>query len=262
MTYLPSGHRSRSSTRTLAPPSWMSRVAHGSGTQAPSIVPARNVSRVWAFSWGTTETSPPPAVSVARPCSFSQLRSATSWVLPSDGRGDLLALEVGRARDLGLDHEERAARGRAGDDADGLAVGLRERVDGGVGADVGDVDGVREERLDGRRPRVERGDLDVGIREELLERAVVGERHQAGRVGDVREDAEANRDRVLEGSNRSARRGRSRSRPRRRGRDGPQARMPQACSLPRSALSWRLSRCCRPRRWSPRARGWRGFVRV
>ena len=92
MTYLPSGHRSRSSTRTLAPPSWMSRVAHGSGTQAPSMVPARNVSSVWAFSWGTTETSPPPAVSVVRPCSLSQDRSATSWVLPSDGLAIFLPL--------------------------------------------------------------------------------------------------------------------------------------------------------------------------
>ena len=92
VTYLPSGHRSRSSTRTLAPPSWIRRVAHGSGTQAPSIVPARNVSRVWEFSWGTTETSPPPAVSVLRPCSLSHERSATSCVLPSDGLAIFLPL--------------------------------------------------------------------------------------------------------------------------------------------------------------------------
>ena len=70
----------------------MRRVAHGSGTQAPSIVPAMNVSSVWALSCGTTETSPPPAVSVRRPWSLSQARSATSWVLPSDGVAMLLPL--------------------------------------------------------------------------------------------------------------------------------------------------------------------------
>ena len=37
VTYWPSGHRVRSSTRTLPPPSWTSRVAQGSGTQAPAM---------------------------------------------------------------------------------------------------------------------------------------------------------------------------------------------------------------------------------
>src|SRR6266508_1920831 len=85
VTNLPPGQSLASSTSTLPPPSRSSRVAHGSGTQAPSISPALNSSRVCAFSWLTTCTSPPPCVSVLNPCPASQLRSATSWVLPSCG---------------------------------------------------------------------------------------------------------------------------------------------------------------------------------
>ena len=55
-------------------------------------MPAWKVSRVCAFSWGTIETSPPPAVSVVRPCYLSHERSATSWVLPSDGLAIFLPL--------------------------------------------------------------------------------------------------------------------------------------------------------------------------
>ena len=48
------------------------------------------VSSVWALSCGVIETSPPPAVSVASPWPLSQARSATSWVLPSDGDARVL----------------------------------------------------------------------------------------------------------------------------------------------------------------------------
>ena len=41
---------------------------------------------------GTILTSPPPFVSVARPFCFNQERSATSWVLPSDGDPTFLPL--------------------------------------------------------------------------------------------------------------------------------------------------------------------------
>ena len=85
VTYWPSGHRSRSSTSTLPPPSWINRVAHGSGTHAPWMSPERNVCRVWLFSWGAMLTSPPPASSELKPFSFSHERSATSWVLPRLG---------------------------------------------------------------------------------------------------------------------------------------------------------------------------------
>ena len=64
------GHRLRSSTITLAPASATSRVAHGSGTQAPSMPPDRNVANVWALSWGTMDTSPPPSTVLLRPLDF------------------------------------------------------------------------------------------------------------------------------------------------------------------------------------------------
>ena len=85
VTYCPSGHRSRSSTSTVPPPSWIRRVAHGSGTHAPSMSPALKESSVAPFSCGLIETSPPPDSSADKPLSCSQARSATSWVLPSAG---------------------------------------------------------------------------------------------------------------------------------------------------------------------------------
>lgn len=72
--------------------SWTRRLAKGSGTQAPSMSPVAKVCRVCAFSCGTMWTSPPPLVSVLRPFSCSQWRSATSWVLPSCGVAIFLPL--------------------------------------------------------------------------------------------------------------------------------------------------------------------------
>src|SRR3954465_9581405 len=92
VTYLPCGHRSASSTRILPPPSVTSRVAHGSGTHAPTSSPLLKAFSVVALSCGRMETSPPPVVSVLRPFDFSHVRSATSWVLPSCGDATLLPL--------------------------------------------------------------------------------------------------------------------------------------------------------------------------
>ena len=80
-----SGHRVFSSTSVLPPASSTSRDAHGSGSQAPSISPDLNRSRVCAFSWLTMSTSLPPVVCTFNPLSSSHLRSATSWVPPSCG---------------------------------------------------------------------------------------------------------------------------------------------------------------------------------
>src|SRR3954447_8740012 len=85
VTNRPFGHRLASSTRIFPPPSFTRRVAHGSGTQAPSIWPCWNDVSVTALSCGTTETSPPPDVSVVKPFVFSHERSAMSCVLPSCG---------------------------------------------------------------------------------------------------------------------------------------------------------------------------------
>ena len=85
VTNWPAGHRLRSSTRTLPPPSFTSRVAQGSGTQAPAIRFCWKAVSVWELSWGTIFTSPPPWVSVLRPWERNQARAATSCVLPSWG---------------------------------------------------------------------------------------------------------------------------------------------------------------------------------
>ena len=90
VTNCPSGQISDSSRRTLPPPSFTRRVAHGSGTQAPSSSPAWNAASVSALSCGVIATSPPPLVSVSKPCSWSHARRATSWVLPSDGVASLV----------------------------------------------------------------------------------------------------------------------------------------------------------------------------
>src|SRR5690242_965200 len=92
VTNLPFGQSVDSSTRTCPPPSFTRRVAHGSGTQAPSIEPAWNACRVVALSCGTTDTSPPPVVVVLYPWLFSHVRSATSCVLPSCGLASFVPL--------------------------------------------------------------------------------------------------------------------------------------------------------------------------
>src|SRR5712691_6869019 len=91
VTYWPPGHNVFSSTRTLPPPSWTRRVAHGSGTQAPSVWPLLKASSVWALSCGRIETSPPPSLVVTRPLFANQVRSATSWVLPSRPAADVIS---------------------------------------------------------------------------------------------------------------------------------------------------------------------------
>src|SRR3979409_850556 len=137
----PFSQRSFSSTRTL-PPAWSTRrEAQGSGSHAPSSFPSWKSLRVWAFSVGLTATSPPPFGVVFRPCLPSQARSGTSWGPPSRG--------VARGVSLG------AARGRAGDDADGGTLALDEGVDGRVRAEVRRVDGTGVQGLDRGRSGVE-----------------------------------------------------------------------------------------------------------
>ncbi len=68
-------------------PSATIRVTHGSGTQAPAMVPASKEVRVVALSSGRMVTSPDPPLGPGkvRPCLRSQVRRATSWVFPSWG---------------------------------------------------------------------------------------------------------------------------------------------------------------------------------
>ena len=113
-----SGHRVFSSTSTLPPASSTSRDAHGSGSQAPSISPDLNRSRVCVFSWLTMSTS--AAAGRLHLQAVVQQPLAQRHVLGAAQLrgGHLLALEVGRDVDLRLDDERRAVVGGAGDDPD------------------------------------------------------------------------------------------------------------------------------------------------
>ena len=92
----PFGHWVFSLTRTWPWPSLTIRVTQGSGTQAPAMVPASNEVSVVALSSGRMFTSPLPPFGPGkvRPCFFSQVRSATSWVLPSWGVASVLPFEL------------------------------------------------------------------------------------------------------------------------------------------------------------------------
>src|SRR5580704_10212921 len=90
----PLGHKVFSFTRTCPWPSATSRVAQGSGTQAPAIEPASKEVSVVALSSGRMVTWPLPPLGPGkvRPCFLSQVRKATSWVLPSCGVAMVLPL--------------------------------------------------------------------------------------------------------------------------------------------------------------------------
>ena len=108
------------------PPSSTRREAQGSGTQAPSILPASNRSSVVALSCGCTSTSPAPCSVGRRPLLEPVAQRDVLGVAELRG-GDGLALEVGDGGDPGLHHELGAAVVGAGDDAQRLAVRLRRR---------------------------------------------------------------------------------------------------------------------------------------
>ena len=107
----------------------------------------------------------------------------------------VLPLRSAGAVDVRLDDEHGAARGGAGDDPQRRALRLREAVDRRVGADVGGVDRVGEQGVDGVGAGVERRRLERDVRAELVlgEDALVDADERRG-VGDVREVAEPQRD--------------------------------------------------------------------
>src|SRR5580693_9398366 len=74
------------SDSSTLPPSFTISMSYGAGSEAPAICPDWNSSTAAEFGLvGLMETSPPPVALVASPCCLSQYRSATSWVLPSEG---------------------------------------------------------------------------------------------------------------------------------------------------------------------------------
>src|ERR1700733_1732887 len=85
VTNWPLGHRLASSTSTWPPAATICASA-GAGSQPPAIDPDWNASTASEFGViGVIGTSPPPVEVLVRPCVESQWRSATSWVLPSEG---------------------------------------------------------------------------------------------------------------------------------------------------------------------------------
>src|SRR4029079_5692137 len=105
------------------------------------------------------------------------------------GGAQLLALEVCRTLDRGVDDQRGAAGGRAGDDGEGLTPGVDERVDGRAGADVRGVDGAGLQCLHGCGSRVERRDREPGRPEVSGEEALLvrDDRRGMGEVGKVPE---------------------------------------------------------------------------
>src|ERR1700751_752242 len=76
------------SVTSTFPPSWTISTSYGDGSDPPAICPDLNSSTAAEFGVvGLIATSPPPVVLVVSPCCLSQYRTATSWVLPSDGVG-------------------------------------------------------------------------------------------------------------------------------------------------------------------------------
>ena len=173
---LPCGHNVASSTRTLPPPSFTRRVAHGSGTHAPSMLPCSNAVSVIELSCGHDRD-----VAAARRSGASRCRSATcaarrlaccraaAW-RPScpSGRPPLL-IDGFTTKNAPPDAVPATMRT--------AAVRLLVRVDRGVRADERRVERAREERGDGFGPGVERLRRQLHVRAELRrERSVLRRR--------------------------------------------------------------------------------------
>ena len=171
VTNCPSGHSVSSSTSTVPPPSSTRRDGPRLGHPGAGDVAGLERLSVWAFSCGRIVTSPPPAASTAKPWSASQVRSATSWVLPVCGLATILpsscaGVVMPWATTSDAPPEVAPATMRSG-----LAAGLGEGVDRRVRADEGGVERAGEQRLDGRGAGVEDLGVERGAAEGLGEEA-------------------------------------------------------------------------------------------
>ena len=122
-------------------------------------------------------------------CSLSHFFSATSWVLPSCGVAMILPLSWSGEVMSGEVTSWAPPDVEPGDQPDGLAVGLGERVDRRAGADEPGVERAAEQRRDLVGAGVERlgGELR---RAQLLGEEAVGDADERGGVGDVGEVAQ------------------------------------------------------------------------
>ena len=228
VTNSPSGHSSASSSSTWPPPSLTRRVAHGSGTHAPSRAPAWNAASVSALSCGViVHVAAAAGVGLVALLGEPRPQGDVLGVAERRRRQRRAGEVVGRVDALA--HDERgAARRRAGDDAQRLAVGLGVAVDRRVGADEAGVEGAGEHRLDDLGAGVERRQLELDVGAERLGEQPGLDADDRRGVGDVREVAEAQRDGLACAAASSTppaavaarRRRRRRRTPRRRGRRG------------------------------------------
>ena len=154
VTNWPSGHRSASSTSTWPPPSCTSRVAQGSGTQAPSMSPAWKAASVSALSCGRSDVAAAGVVGLEALLGQPGPQGDVLGVAERRG-GEVVPSRSSTAWMSGCTTREAPPEVVPDDDAHGLAVGLGEGVDGRVGADEGGVEALGEERLDGLGAGVE-----------------------------------------------------------------------------------------------------------
>ena len=138
------------------------------------------------FFCGRIETSPPPSTVAVRFCVESQCRSATSWVLPSCGVASLAPLSCAASVISGFTTRDAPPDGPR-DDADALATRLGIGSDGGIGADVADVERAAEDRLDDVGSGIEGLHGHLGTAGSPGE-VTGGGSHQSRRMGQVGEE--------------------------------------------------------------------------
>src|SRR5439155_22877356 len=116
------------------------------------------------------------------------------WRVAELRRGHAVAVEILGLTDtrIAAHNQRSAAAGRSRDDAKSFAIGADVAVDGGVGPDVGHVDGAGKQGLDRCGSGVETGPLNFDLRTHgFIEPAISFADHRLS-VRDVGESADAN----------------------------------------------------------------------
>ena len=193
VTYLPSGHRSFSSTRTL--PAGLELKAGGVRLRDPGAVDLARRERGQGLAVVLRDDADVAAAGLVglEPLLLEPVAQRHVLGVAQLGRGDLLALEVGGRGDARLHDQIGPAGGSTGDDLDRLALGLGPGVDRRVRSDEARVDRAAEERLDGLRPGVERRGLQRHVAAEVLGVDALLDAGDGDGVGEVREVAEPQR---------------------------------------------------------------------
>ena len=184
------GHRSRSSTRRVASASWTTRVAHGSGSQAPWRAPRCISATIVDASRAWTAPHPRPA---------RRARNLGAQVLAEgdvSGSADLrsrqgLPPEVHGAEDprCPRHHEGHAPRRAPGEDAQDARLVAGVEVNNRRSNRCPQVDGITEEGLGHPRSSAEASGFQGGS--DGLGHAARGHAGNHRRVGEIRHEAQA-----------------------------------------------------------------------